>query len=231
MATQLHQQLKHHFVSDESRHEVTVDGYRIDAIDSNGRLIEVQCASLAAIRDKVRNLVQNHQVIVVKPLAARKKITRLHRRGGEVLSSRFSPVRESVAHLFQELVHFAVFPHPRLQLHLLLTEQEEIRVPPSARSSWRKKYSVAERSLTLVQEELRLRTAADLWRALKIRVPAEFTTADMVQTGELPRWLAQKAAWCFRRMNYFEVAGKQGNSIVYRIPTARKSRKPADRAA
>ena len=84
MATALHTQLKSHYVTAEDRHEVVVDQYRIDAIDKRGRLIEIQCASLAAIRDKISRLLETHQVIVVKPLAARKKITTLHRPGGEI---------------------------------------------------------------------------------------------------------------------------------------------------
>ena len=135
MATMLHQQLKEHYVSDPDRHEVVVGGFRIDAVDRKGRLIEIQCASLSAIRNKVRTLVEDHQVVVVKPLAARKKIVTLHRRGGDVVSARFSPVRQTLAHVFLELVHFGIFPHPRLQLDVLLTVQEEVRVPPTERSS------------------------------------------------------------------------------------------------
>lgn len=133
MASLLHQQLKQHYVSDSDRHEVTVGAFRIDAVDSRrGRLIEIQCASLSAIRDKIRTLVEDHQVIVVKPLAARKKIVTLQlAAGGDVVSARYSPIRQSLPHLFLELVHFGIFPHPRLQLDVLLTEQEEIRVPPA----------------------------------------------------------------------------------------------------
>ena len=217
MATALHTQLKAHYVAAEDRHEVVIDQYRIDAIDKRGRLIEIQCAGLAAIRDKIPRLLEHHQVIVVKPLAARKRITTLHRLGGDVVSSRFSPARQTLAHLFAELVHFSVFPHPRLRLDVLLTEQEETRVPPTARSSWKKKYSVAERTLVNVQQQVQLRTAADLWKALDIQLPPEFTTADLVSASGMPRWLAQKAAWCFRRMDFFCVCGKQGNAITYRL--------------
>lgn len=217
MATMLHQQLKQHYVADSKRHEVIVGGFRIDAIDGRGRLIEIQCASLSAIRDKIRTLVEDHQVIVVKPLAARKKIVTLHRIGGDIVSSRFSPVRQRVSHIFMELVHFGVFPHPRLQLDVLLTEQEEIRIPPTARSSWKKKYSVEERNLVSVQEQVKLKSASDLWKALDIQLPAQFTTADLVAASGMPRWLAQKAAWCFRRMEFFDVCGKQGNAVVYRL--------------
>jgi hypothetical protein len=225
----LHQQLKQHYVSDPKRHEVVVGGFRIDAIDGRGRLIEIQCASLSAIRDKIRKLVADHQVIVVKPLAARKKIVTLHRRGGEIVSSRFSPARQAISHVFLELVHFGVFPHPRLQLDILLTEQEEIRIPPTARSSWKKKYSVEERTLVTVQRQVKLKSALDLWKALDIQLPEQFTTADLVECSGMPRWLAQKAAWCFRRMEFFTVCGKQGNAVVYRL--AKPVRAKPSRAA
>ncbi len=229
MATLLHQQLKQHYVSDSGRHEVAVGAFRIDAVDRRGRLIEIQCASLSAIRDKIRTLVEDHQVIVVKPLAARKKIVTLQRAGGDVVSARYSPIRQSLPHLFLELVHFGIFPHPRLQLDVLLTEQEEIRVPPTARSSWRKKYSVDERTLITVHQHLKLKTAADLWRALDLNLPGDFTTSDLVQANAMPRWLAQKAAWCFRRMEFIEPCGKQGNTVVYRLrrPIRQRQRKAA----
>jgi hypothetical protein len=192
-------------------------------------LIEIQCASLSAIRDKIRTLVEDHQVIVVKPLAARKKIITLNNAGGETISARYSPIRQSLPHLFLELVHFGIFPHPRLQLDVLLTEQEEIRVPPTARSSWRKKYSVDERTLVTVQQHLKLKTASDLWRALDLKVADEFTTSDIVQAAAMPRWLAQKAAWCFCRMEFIEPCGKQGNTVVYRLRSSvrRRLRKAA----
>ena len=225
MATALHTQLKSHYVVAEDRHEVVVDAYRIDAIDNKGRLIEIQCASLSAIRDKIPRLLESHQVILVKPLAARKRITTLHRQGGEIVSSRYSPARQTLPYLFKELVHFGAFPHPRLRLDVLLTEQEEIRVPPTARSSWRKKYSVAERSLVEIQQHIQLKSAADLWNALDIQISGEFTTADLAANSGMPVWLAQKAAFCFRRMDFFTVCGKQGNAITYRL--TRKSRRRA----
>lgn len=229
LATSLHQQLKAHYVAESDQHEVVVGGYRIDAVDRQGRLIEIQCATLSAIRDKIRRLVEEHDVIVVKPLAARKKITTLHRRGGDIVSSRFSPVKQTIAHVFLELVHFGVFPHPRLRLDVLLTEQEEIRIPPTERSSWRKKYSVDDRTLVTVHQQVKLKTARDLWKILDLQLPERFTTADMMQVSGMPRWLAQKAAWCFRRMEFIEVCGKTGNSMVYKLarPVRQRSRKVA----
>lgn len=217
MATTLHQQLKLHYVDDESRHEVDLGDYRIDAIDDQDRLIEIQCASLLAIRDKIRKLTKKHQVVVVKPLAARKKLLKKARRNGKVISSRYSPARQSFSYVFLELVHFtSAFPSPNLQLDVLLTEQEEIRVPPKKRT-WRRKHSVQDRRLVEVQDTISLKTTMDLWTNLQADVPDVFTTADLASGSDMPRWLAQKAAWCFRKMKFFEVCGKRGNSIEYRL--------------
>ena len=57
METTLHQQLKRCYAQDDDSTEVVLGQYRIDAIRDD-ELIEVQCASLSAIRDKCRNLLK-----------------------------------------------------------------------------------------------------------------------------------------------------------------------------
>ncbi|APZ91248.1 hypothetical protein [Fuerstiella marisgermanici] len=222
MATSLHQQLKLHYVTDLNRHEVDLDGYRIDAIDDDQRLIEVQCASLLAIRDKIRKLTKKHKVVVVKPLATDKKLLKKERRNGKVVSRRYSPAHQTLPYIFLELVHFTkAFPHPNLQLDILLTEQEEIRVP-AKRKTWRRKHSVQDRTLVEVQDTISIASPADLWAKLDIDVPEVFTTAELATGGSMPRWLAQKAAWCFKQMKHIEPCGKQGNAIEYRLSKRRR---------
>ena len=51
MESSLHQQLKEHY-ADTGKTEVRLGDYRIDAI-RDGELIEIQCASLSAIRKSV----------------------------------------------------------------------------------------------------------------------------------------------------------------------------------
>lgn len=232
MASSLHQQLKQHFVADPNAHEVMCRDFRIDAVDKRGRLIEIQCASLAAIRRKVQCLLETHQVIVAKPLASRKLIVRQEASNGPVISRRYSPLRQSLMHVFEELVHFVpVFPHPGLRLDVLLTEQEEIRIPSSARRCGRKPWRVTDRRLMAVHEHLQLTTPSSLWNALDISVPERFTTADLARAADMPRWLCQKAAWCFRNMSFFEPCDQVGNAVVYRIAMRRGRRSGPTRQA
>ena len=120
METTLHQQLKHRYAEDPSQTEVAVGRYRIDAI-RNGELIEVQCASLSAIRDKCQNLLQRHQLRVVKPLIMRTRIAKIKKQGGPITSRRMSPKRGCVLDVFDDLIYFTrVFPHKNLTLDVPL---------------------------------------------------------------------------------------------------------------
>ncbi len=69
METSLHRELKSLYGGEDVRFEVPLGAHRIDAV-SGDRLIEIQLGSLAAIRDKIRALLKNHCVTVVKPIIA-----------------------------------------------------------------------------------------------------------------------------------------------------------------
>ena len=217
METTLHRQLKALYAVDSSQQEVTVDGYRIDAV-ADGRLVEIQYGSLGAIRDKIRALLAGHSVLVVKPLAARKFLVKRSRKGGRVKSSRYSPSRKTYFHLFDDLVHFVdVFPHPRLTLEVVLTEQEEHRLPSRKRRRFSKDYRVEDRLLRSVDGRLQLRRVEDLAAMLPAGLAEPFSTADIAREADIPRWLAQKMAYCLRKTGAAEMAGKQGNALLYRV--------------
>ena len=86
-----------------------------------------------------------------------------------------------------------------------------------------------DRLLLSIESQLSLKTADDLWKLLQpdSGLPEIFSTAQLAEACEIPRWLAQKAAWCFRRMEYLELAGKQGNSLLYRRPARPRKRRRA----
>ncbi len=215
METTLHRQLKALYAPDDAGQEVALDGFRIDAVAEDGRLIEIQHASLGAIRDKVRVLLEDHDVHVVKPLAARKYLIK-KTAGGRLLSSRYSPSRASMLHLFEDLVHFvSVFPHPRLTLEAVLTEQEEHRVPRRKRRRMGKDYRVIDRQLREIVGRMELRTSSDLAGLLPKGLQKTFTTRDIADRADVPRWLAQKMAFCLRKTGAVNMVGKQSNALVY----------------
>lgn len=218
MATSLHQQLKALYAASPDEQEVAVDGYRIDAL-ADGKLIEVQQSALGAIRTKVRKLVDaGHEVVVVKPLIARKLLIKRDRKRGKIVSRRKSPKRESFHDVFLELVHFmGAFPKPGLTLELVRVEVEEHRLPALKNRRNRKGYRVEDRRLASIVDRLSLRTADDLIAMLPDCLPTPFSTDDISAGCEIARWLAQKMAYCLRKAGGIQQVGKSGNSLLYEI--------------
>lgn len=218
----LHRQLKALYGARLEDQEVAVEGYRIDAV-ARGRLIEIQQGSLSALRRKVAHLLQQHKLTIVKPLAARKLLVKRDRAGGETISQRLSPAHETLWDLFPDLVHFVeVFPHPRLTLEVLLTEQIEYRCPFQRRRKRGRDFRVEDRELQAVVSRHRLRTTVDLIRLLPETLPVEFTTADLARELGLPRWHAQKIAYCLRRTGAAETVGKFRGGWIYMLTRQRK---------
>ncbi len=186
METSLHRELKRLYAGDDARTEVIVEPYRIDAV-RDGRLIEIQHGSLAAIRDKIRRLLESHEVLLVKPIVARKLLVRQEDREGAAISRRSSPKRGTLVDIFDELVYFTrVFPHPNLTLEVVLVEIEEWRYPGHGRRRrWRRgDHVVADQKLLAVGERRRLSTAADLVGLLGVKLPRAFHTGHLAERWE-----------------------------------------------
>ncbi len=226
MESTLHRELKLLYGGTLDDVEVQVDGFRIDAV-VDGKLYEIQQASLGALREKVRTLLQRHSVVVVKPLACRKLLIRRAQKNGPIVSSRYSPTRETIFHLFVDLVYFVdLFPHRRLSLEVVLIEQEEHRITKVRRRRFGPDYRVEDRRLRQVVSTHSLRTLADLRALLPATLPPSFTTEDLAREAHIPRWIAQKMAYCLRKTGAIESLGKQGRAMLYGRPP-RKSRRAA----
>lgn len=229
METSLHRELKRLMAGDERGEEQQLGEFRIDAI-VDGRLIEVQVASLAAIRAKTVTLLkQGFEVTVVKPLTARKQIVRRDRRDGPEASRRWSPRRQNFADVFEELVHFlGAFPHPRLTLELLLITEQEVRLTRARRWSRHRDYRIEDRHLQSIEDRRVVRTATDLLGVLPPEVRhlcarAPFTTADLAIAAQVNRGLAQKIAYCFRKLGVWKPIGKRQRAWLYQATTVRRA--------
>jgi hypothetical protein len=232
METSLHRALKTHYAAGTDQIEVRLGGFRIDAVVDQ-RLIEIQHGSLAAIRDKIRKLLETHDVLVVKPIVARKVLVKPHATG--TAARRLSPKRGTLFDLFDELIYFTrVFPHPRLTLEAVLVEVEEWRVPGHGRRRrWRRNdHVVADQHLTNILETRQLATAADLWGLLPPDMPRPFHTGDMAERLDVPRHVAQRIAYCMRHCGAIEQVGKRRGAWLYeplvaKKPKVRRKRKAA----
>ena len=218
MESSLHRDLKALYADQGSRFEVPLGRYRIDVVNGD-RLVEIQHGSLAAIRDKIRALLAGHHVLVVKPIVAKKRLVRLASQGGRVLGGRMSPKRGCVLDIFDDLVYFTqVFPHRKLTIDVLMVDIEEWRYPGHGRRRrWRPNdHQVEDQKLLGVRKTYRLRRASDLAELVSCPLPAPFHTAHLADALGVRRWVAQRIAYCLRKMGAAHEIGKKGNARLYR---------------
>jgi hypothetical protein len=211
----LHAALKRWYAQPGDQLEASVDGYVIDLVRGD-LLIEIQTSSFASIRHKVRDLVQRHCVRLVYPVAVHRWIVRQSPDGAEQLGRRKSPRPGRLEQVFGELVSFPrLVCSPGFALEVVLVQEEEVR-RKDGKGSWRRKgWSIHDRRLLAVDEQIPL-SFPSTYRGL---VPAElsepFTSHDLSQALTLPRRLAQQMAYCLRKMSVLDVVGKRRNAYLY----------------
>lgn len=218
METTLHQQLKLHYAVEAAQTEVVVGRYRIDAIRGE-ELIEVQCASLSAIKTKIKELTRRHPVRVVKPVILRTRIAKKKTPKGKVTSRRMSPKRGDVLDIFDDLIYFTrVFPQENLTLELALVHVEQTRIPQrSHRRRWRKDYRVDDVALEKIESTMEIQNAEDLFAMVGIDADVDhFTTEDIARVTGRPRWFAQKIAYVLKHTAAIEPIGRNRSGILYR---------------
>jgi hypothetical protein len=96
-----------------------------------------------------------------------------------------------------------------------MTEQEEHRITKVRRRRFGRDYKVEDRRLINVVSTHSLRTLKDLRALLPSTLPTTFTTEELAREAKIPRWLAQKMAYCLRKTGAITVLGKQGRSMLY----------------
>ncbi|OJW04198.1 MAG: hypothetical protein BGO49_21640 [Planctomycetales bacterium 71-10] len=219
METNLHRSLKErHGPTAGGRCEVSVDGFRIDAVAADGTLVEIQSGGLGALRPKLRSLLPRHRIRVVKPIALSRVVVRRASADGPDLSRRRSPRRGSLIEAFEDLVGLApLLPDPNLSVEILGVAIEEVRVPRRRRPG----FSVVDRRLLDVREAVIIDSVDDLWALLPVDFPRfePFSTADLARDLGTARPFAQRVAYCLRCAGAAQSVAKRGNSYIYTART------------
>lgn len=222
METSLHQQLKSHYAASPDHIEVALGAYRIDVVRGD-ELIEIQCASLSAIRKKIIDLLQRHDVRIVKPSVHRTRICKRNVKGGPIVSRRLSPKRGEAYELFEELIYLrGIFPNPRLTLEIPIVDVNQIRWMRKKKSRRRRDpgYVIEDTQLVEVHSSIELVEASDLWRLLPDGVSdnfGEFNTQDLATAIGCPRWIAQRIAYVLHHCQAITPTHRNKTGIHYQV--------------
>ena len=214
----LHDSVKLWYSREGDEIEKEVDGYVVDVVRGD-LLIEVQTANFSAIRDKLRRLVRAHPVRLVHPISERKWIVRVDGDGETVLSRRRSPKKGRVEDVFYELVYMPnLLAEENMSLEVLLVHSEDVLID-DGRGSWRRRrWSIHDRRLLDVVDQVRFNGPEDLLDLLPVDLPEKFTSREVAEALSLRPAAAQKMTYCLRKMGVLREAGRRGRALQYLNP-------------
>ena len=129
---------------------------------------------------------------------------------GELIGRGKSPKRGRVEDIFYELVRIPqLIAHPDFTIEVLLTREEEI-LRDAGTGSWRRKrWSVHDRRLLDVVDQVTFASLTDFRALLPATLPQPFTNRELAASLHCRPSLAQKMSYTLRKIGGIAVVGKQ----------------------
>jgi hypothetical protein len=217
----LHAGIKEWYGRSGDQFEVKVDGFFIDIVRGE-LLIEIQTRHFGAMKRKLSRLLEQHQVLLLHPIAQEKWIVR-ETAVGQPISRRKSPKKGQALDLFSELMRIPhLLTHPNLTVGALLTQQEEIW-RDDGQGSWRRKgWSLHDHRLLDVVDLHTFATPTELISLLPPTLPQPFTNRQLMQLTRVRLKLAQQITYTLARCDVVEQVGKEGRSNLYQLLSSKK---------
>lgn len=210
----LHLAVKEWYAVPGDKFEAKVDHFIID-IARGSLLIEIQTKNFSAIKRKLSNLVENHQVRLVHPIPERKWIVRVTETG-ETISKRKSPRKGRLADLFYELVSIPnLINKKNFSLEVLMIEEEEIRCD-DGKGSWKRKgVSIKDTKLINVNSKLLFKNGGDFLSFLPSDLREPFTNQSLANQTGVSISLTRKITYCLRKMGVITDVGKKRRELIF----------------
>ena len=212
----LHRALKARYAVAGSATEQAVEGFVADILIGN-HIIEIHTGTFWGLKKKLRTLLPRFAITLVHPIAQDRYIVKAPEDPTAAPTRRKSPKHGSVFASFAALVSIpTLLEHPNMNLEIVMTIEEEIRIADPRRNRRRGGWTRVDRRLLEVAETHRIGAMADLFALLDDELPETFTSRDLATAMGSNRRLGQQAAFCFREAGVCEISGKEGNALVYR---------------
>jgi hypothetical protein len=211
----LHETLKHLYAQQlGGTVEQPVSGYIVDIL-TPAEVIEIQTGSFAHLRDKLADLLREHAVRLVYPIAVRKQIL-LYAADGSLLRSRKSPLQGKPALAGKELLHIhQAVCHPCFTFELVMVTLTEERCNDGF-GSWRRGgVSIGNRLLESVVETLVFSDPSSYSLLLPSGLPERFTNKDIAREAGISAAAAAKLSWFLRKIGVLAERGRQGRSLEF----------------
>ena len=121
-----------------------------------------------------------------------------------------------VENVFDELVYLPkLIKDSNFSLDVLLIHSEEVLIDDGLGSWRRRKWSVHDRHLLKVVDNVLFNYPLDFLTLLPENLPVPFTVAELAKELRLKPSLAQKMVYCLSKMGVIKFTGKRGKAFLY----------------
>lgn len=211
----LHKSLKELYAKDGDEIECPVDDYIVD-IKQKDRIVEIQTSNLHRAVPKLYDLLRDHVLHLVYPIAVRTTISKTLENG--TLQQRKSPKRRTIIDIFAALISGPeIILNPNFSLEVPLIHEEQVRVYDGSRGWRNRHWLIVDRKLIEPLDIHLFNDADDLWSLFEKRMSSTFTTKHISESMCITRRLAQQAVYCLRRCGVISAVGKERNEIIYAV--------------
>ena len=212
----LHAVLKRYYQPDESLHERKVGRMTVDAVLSDGSLLEIQTRGFSSLRKKLPLLLSCSKVHLIAPVVQKKWLCWMDPYTGEVVSRRRSPKQYFPIDLSRELSYIRQFlTHPQLTVHFPLLEAEEYRLLDGWGNEGKRGSTRYERIPVALLDEWVMTCPTDYRSLFPENLPQHFTVKDLEKAARISSMCAYSAAAIFRELGLIAEIGKQGRAKIY----------------
>ncbi len=215
----MHAVLKNYFEPYSDGHEQKIGGFVADIVGEDG-IIEIQTAGFEKLRKKLEVFLPVSRVTVVYPIPRNKWIVQFDPETGRRGKRRRSPVTGSVADVFAELYKIKTFiSHENFRLCIVMTDVEELRVPPEKnglKRGRRRGYVRFDRIPLDIADEIYVGGENGWGYFIPDSLPEEFTSLDLGTASGVGQKYASFMLNVLSAAGAVERIGKKGNSYIYR---------------
>ena len=213
----IHAVLKEYFDPDTSHHEVKYLGYVAD-IKNDGGIIEIQTGALNPLFDKLSTFLPESRVTLVHPLMAKKTVSWIDPKTGDISPRRNSPVKmtpfDGLCELYNIRSHVG---HPNLYIRFAMIEVDEYRYRDGWSRDGRRGSHRYDRIPIRLFDIVSIDGPSDYFRFIPESLrECSFTSSDYADAEKVSKKSAYYALTVMTAAGTLEKCGKRGNSILYR---------------
>lgn len=215
-----HRVLKSFFEPDAAFHEVPCGAYVADIMRDN-RIIEIQTSGFAAIRDRLDFFLHSHEVTLVYPVYAVKRIVWVDPGSGLSGKSVLSPKRGRALNMLPELGGIAeLFLSGRLEVKCMLLEGTEYRLQDGWGNDGKRGAHRIDRLPGALVDIISVRNADDLRALIPFGSGDSFTSKEFAKACGFSKRSWRDIGMSIKfliQAGVVEHTGKEGRAFVYRV--------------